>query len=541
MQALVQLQAPSDVGGKIQAPNGTYAVPAGGVISVDPRDVPFLLGLGFAFLVGGSSPANPTATAGPAAIDGSASTYMRSDAAPAIQLGSAAQKGIVQVDNTTITAVEGVISSAPSGIKFTDGTHTVNAATKLTVTGGTVGGSTPNATLDISGGGGGISLPLPFLGASNPPWTRPSLSDFDTLLNVTVTATGVRNVISYGTGYAPNDVSTLAGGTGTPAMITITDTQVVSAAIVNPGSLGTPGGAQVIGTTGVGDYFVLDVTIGGDGAISSIDDINTGGDYTTNPTLLTAEPVADNSSSGITGAVVSIAMGALAGSIDAPGSYTSVPRPMLPDNTPLFSEASSTGGGTGATWELSFSGPAATITDGADGAPLAFRVQATSSDPSTTGGNVTGLLMALPEPPFTWTIGVANVISITAGITNNWVTIPILLWDSANAAAVTANWAPGQISFTYYENTALGHGGTQITYFAIPEDYFFWLRLVYDAAGNLNFYFSSENVEYLPIYSRSATADTPSIDHIGFGIDSAVVGKSSSTMVALWNLVQSSP
>src|ERR1700744_590174 len=39
------------------------------------------------------------------------------------------------------------------GITFTDGTNTVAGATKLTVTGGTVGGTSPNATLAISGGG----------------------------------------------------------------------------------------------------------------------------------------------------------------------------------------------------------------------------------------------------------------------------------------------------------------------------------------------------------------------------------------------------
>ena len=39
-----------------------------------------------------------------------------------------------------------------SGWTLTDGTHTVTGATQVTVTGGTVGGSTPNATLTVSGG-----------------------------------------------------------------------------------------------------------------------------------------------------------------------------------------------------------------------------------------------------------------------------------------------------------------------------------------------------------------------------------------------------
>jgi hypothetical protein len=59
--------------------------------------------------------ANPTATAGSAAVNGSAATFMRSDAAPAVQVGSASQKGIVQVDGTTITAASGVISAVGGG------------------------------------------------------------------------------------------------------------------------------------------------------------------------------------------------------------------------------------------------------------------------------------------------------------------------------------------------------------------------------------------------------------------------------------------
>jgi hypothetical protein len=39
---------------------------------------------------------------------------MRSDGAPAVQQGSSSQKGIVQVDGTTITASSGVISAAPT-------------------------------------------------------------------------------------------------------------------------------------------------------------------------------------------------------------------------------------------------------------------------------------------------------------------------------------------------------------------------------------------------------------------------------------------
>lgn len=73
---------------------------------------------------GGASGANPTATAGPTAVNGVAATFMRSDGAPAVQQGSSSQKGIVQVDGTTITESSGVISTAPQSATPTDQTGT---------------------------------------------------------------------------------------------------------------------------------------------------------------------------------------------------------------------------------------------------------------------------------------------------------------------------------------------------------------------------------------------------------------------------------
>jgi len=62
--------------------------------------------------VSAPSAANPTATASDTAVNGTATTFMRSDAAPAVQLGSASQFGVVKVDGTTITASGGVISAS---------------------------------------------------------------------------------------------------------------------------------------------------------------------------------------------------------------------------------------------------------------------------------------------------------------------------------------------------------------------------------------------------------------------------------------------
>jgi hypothetical protein len=62
--------------------------------------------------------ANPTVTASDTAVNGSATTWMRSDAAPPVQKGSSSVFGIVKVDGTTITSSSGVISVNATGGAF---------------------------------------------------------------------------------------------------------------------------------------------------------------------------------------------------------------------------------------------------------------------------------------------------------------------------------------------------------------------------------------------------------------------------------------
>jgi hypothetical protein len=56
--------------------------------------------------------ANPTATASDVAVNGVATTFLRSDGAPAVQKASSSVFGLVKVDGTTVTASGGVISAA---------------------------------------------------------------------------------------------------------------------------------------------------------------------------------------------------------------------------------------------------------------------------------------------------------------------------------------------------------------------------------------------------------------------------------------------
>ena len=71
--------------------------------------------------------ANPSATAGASAINGSATTFMRSDASPAVAKASSSVFGVVEVDNSTIGAASGVISVKPAPLNA--GSSTGNTLT----------------------------------------------------------------------------------------------------------------------------------------------------------------------------------------------------------------------------------------------------------------------------------------------------------------------------------------------------------------------------------------------------------------------------
>jgi hypothetical protein len=90
------------------------------------------------------SAANPTATAGPTAVNGAAVTYMRSDAAPAVQKGDDTQFGIVQSDGTTITCTTGLCTVA--AITFGGQSVAPGASAVVQGNGGKVQLSTGTAT-----------------------------------------------------------------------------------------------------------------------------------------------------------------------------------------------------------------------------------------------------------------------------------------------------------------------------------------------------------------------------------------------------------
>jgi len=104
---------------------------------------------------GGGTPANPSATASDTAVNGSASTYMRSDAAPAVQKGSSSQFGLMECDGTLLVCPGGALTmgnTAVSPATYGDSTHVAQ------VTIDQQGRVTAAANVGISGGGSGCSV-----------------------------------------------------------------------------------------------------------------------------------------------------------------------------------------------------------------------------------------------------------------------------------------------------------------------------------------------------------------------------------------------
>lgn len=187
-------------------------------------------------------------------------------------------------------------------------------------------------------------------------------------------------VSAPGTVYATADTITVAGGDfSTPAVLTVTDTKVVSAAVVAGGTGGTPGAVTIIGTTGTGTKFHATGTISAGGVLTGALVITVPGDYTVNPTSLAAEPVTGG---GLTGATVSLVMGVLTVSVTSPGEYASLPANPA-------GQASTSGTGTGATFTLT-STAQATDQSISDGSAPDTSGTITASAQSVTATNLDG-------------------------------------------------------------------------------------------------------------------------------------------------------
>lgn len=108
----------------------------------------------FANAAAAAQGANPTATGGPVAVNGSATTYMRSDGAPAIQKASNAVFGLAEGDGVTLnlTGGIGVVSSTTvNGVTCTPGGSCTVAAAAGTLTGSTLASGVTTSSLTSFG------------------------------------------------------------------------------------------------------------------------------------------------------------------------------------------------------------------------------------------------------------------------------------------------------------------------------------------------------------------------------------------------------
>ncbi len=152
-----------------------------------------------------------------------------------------------------------------------------------------------------------------------------------------------------GTGYKGGDVITLAGGSPTIAgRVVVTTTRVLSATLVDAGAGLTNGAAVATGTTGSGTRFQINVTIAG-GIVTVVGAFVTQGSYTTNPANLAAEPLSFSFTAGGREPTLSLVMEIATVALTVPGSYTV--------NSAALTQASTTGSGTGATFNLAVFGP----------------------------------------------------------------------------------------------------------------------------------------------------------------------------------------
>lgn len=239
----------------------------------------------------------------------------------------------------------GVVSSAGSG---------VTAATPITS--GVVSTYAPGDTVTLAGG---TYLSQAVLSLTNTKLVSLLLDD-------------------AGTGYVPTNTINLSGGTTTTTpVLTVSTTKVVGTpTVAAAGAGGTPGTATVTGTTGTGTKFQATVTIDGGGTLASVDALIVAGSYTVNPTSLTNEPVTGG---GLVGAQLAITMGVNTFAITNAGVFTANPAGGA------LTQASSSGAGTGATFQQAILGPNA-VTVSTPGVYSVTPSNPVAQDTSSGGG-----------------------------------------------------------------------------------------------------------------------------------------------------------
>jgi hypothetical protein len=222
---------------------------------------------------GGAVGGNPTATASDVAVNGAAATFMRSDAAPAIQKASASVFGIVEVDGTTITSSGGVITattggsgctiSGAAGAVFNTGSSTCTTDAAITATAGalSLGSSGTAGSVAFGNATSGTITLQPVTGAlGSSVLSLPIATDtlvgkatIDTLTNKTLTSPTMTAPVlgTPASGVATNLTGTAAGLTAG----TVTTNANLTGPITSTGNA-----TAIASQTGTGTKFVVDTS-----------------------------------------------------------------------------------------------------------------------------------------------------------------------------------------------------------------------------------------------------------------------------------------
>jgi len=205
-----------------------------------------------------------------------------------------------------------------------------------------------------------------------------------------------------GSGYAPGDTITLAGGTlsatgGTAAIGTVQKTYVRVATIAAGGTGGTNGTYEVYGTTGNGMRVVGNLTVAG--GIATGFAITDGGHYTSNPTTPATASIA-TVAPGMTlptGVTLNLTMDVDLIAPLTPGLYANGGIPAE------FTQASTSGTGTGATFSPMPAYNGLSLVYGTDDS-AAFN---TAMNPHLWPEPQTGAAIEMPERP----CGIASTVT----------------------------------------------------------------------------------------------------------------------------------
>jgi hypothetical protein len=221
------------------------------------------------------------------------------------------------------------------------------------------------------------------------------------LASLAINSPGVTTLAIYYQGYAPGDTITLAcaGTFSTAAMLTVGTTKVVSAILylgAQQGSGGTPGTATVTGTSGTGTKFTANVTIGAGGNMTAVNSF-TGGAYTANPSALYGNRfIVPVTGGGLSGAYLIVGMGIASVSILDTGSFTANAFGGA------FTQSSTSGNGSGATFNSALFGPNA-LTVSTPGNYSVFPTSPASQ--ASTSGSGAGATFTLGEQSISYNTG----------------------------------------------------------------------------------------------------------------------------------------